>query len=353
MEFQFINIYSKEIAQAIIDFVTENKLVTKRNQKAYWNKEGKLKYFLKNKYKANYNFEDEPDLTSSGETYTIIVFDDIIEIRSLAMCYEDETDLEDIEGFYIDDVNSVLKELSNVMEIIFNKTIKFNKYKNNIEKIYYENYQQSIHADDGYIGEWDKSFNDFNIKFDYNNYGVFNSEDFNEFQYILEPELLSENTEEIIIDRDIKKLQEIFIENIIKTGDIEKIMIVKPEEVPEVQNKSNDEKVSDDDEFHFISFADEANKLSNQMSDIIDRILDNDEVENLTQKQEEILNYIIKEYKENNEVPSIRTMCKDLELKSPATVSEHIKNLKNKGYIMKNDKNKIIPLRDIDGNIIS
>ena len=32
-------------------------------------------------------------------------------------------------------------------------------------------------------------------------------------------------------------------------------MIVKPEEVPEVQNKSNDEKVSDDDEFHFIILA--------------------------------------------------------------------------------------------------
>ena len=69
-------------------------------------------------------------------------------------------------------------------------------------------------------------------------------------------------------------------------------------------------------------------------------------------KEEQLFNYIKNYQNENGYPPTVREMCKDLGLSSTATVSEHIKNLTKKGYLMKDDKNKIIPLCDSDGNTL-
>lgn len=56
-------------------------------------------------------------------------------------------------------------------------------------------------------------------------------------------------------------------------------------------------------------------------------------LEELTSKQRECLNVIIK-YKEQHEFsPTIREICKLMNLSSPATVFVHLSNLKDKGYI--------------------
>lgn len=55
--------------------------------------------------------------------------------------------------------------------------------------------------------------------------------------------------------------------------------------------------------------------------------------EDLTKKQKQVLKYI-KQYQANhNYPPSIRTICSDLCLNSPATVHVHINGLIEKGYI--------------------
>ena len=53
----------------------------------------------------------------------------------------------------------------------------------------------------------------------------------------------------------------------------------------------------------------------------------------LTERQKEVLD-IIKEFKnEHCYSPSVREICEMLHLKSPRTVSVHLKKLKDKGYI--------------------
>ena len=60
--------------------------------------------------------------------------------------------------------------------------------------------------------------------------------------------------------------------------------------------------------------------------------------ENLTKKQTQVLKYI-KQYQASHKYPpSIRTICSDLELNSPATVHVHINGLIEKGFI-KRSKN--------------
>ena len=53
----------------------------------------------------------------------------------------------------------------------------------------------------------------------------------------------------------------------------------------------------------------------------------------LTDRQNEILEFIKKFHAENKYPPSIRQICKALELSSPATVHVHVNNLINKGYL--------------------
>lgn len=363
MEFEFYNIYSKELAQAILDFVTENKFIKKNSWNAYWNKNGKLLYFTKDKYLENYNNEDDPDEASSGETYKIIVFDDIVEVRRLFNCYEDESDFDDRDSFCISTVNDALEETSNAIKIIFGEKLNLKKYKKYVEKIYTENYQATLHADSGSNGRWEKSFDSDNIEEDYKNYGIFTSEEYNDFPYILNKEFINLekiDTFNLSSNELIDALTEQFIRNIVDKGDISKIEIAKKGDI--VQNETNFKKESSNIQsnenifegfgLNLKSYAEETKRLSNQMEDIINGMLGNEIDCSLTKKQEAILNYIIKEYKENNSVPTVREMCKDLGLSSTATVSEHIKNLTKKGYLMKDDKNKIIPLCDSDGNTL-
>ncbi len=66
---------------------------------------------------------------------------------------------------------------------------------------------------------------------------------------------------------------------------------------------------------------------------------------NLSTRQTEILTYIKKFIAKNNYSPSIRDICKSVNLNSPATVHVHIKNLIDKGYLKRNNKNnKVLEL---------
>ncbi len=61
--------------------------------------------------------------------------------------------------------------------------------------------------------------------------------------------------------------------------------------------------------------------------------------DNLSHKQNEILIFIKKFMAENKFSPSVRDICKGVNLNSPATVHVHLKNLINKGVIKRNPKN--------------
>ena len=61
--------------------------------------------------------------------------------------------------------------------------------------------------------------------------------------------------------------------------------------------------------------------------------------ENLSHKQNEILIFIKKFMAENKFSPSVRDICKGVNLNSPATVHVHLTNLINKGIIKRNPKN--------------
>ena len=68
-------------------------------------------------------------------------------------------------------------------------------------------------------------------------------------------------------------------------------------------------------------------------------------MEKLTEKQEEILDYIKKFKAKHGFPPTIREICKALNKKSSATVHTHLNNLEKKGYIKKNNsKNRSIEL---------
>jgi repressor LexA len=68
-------------------------------------------------------------------------------------------------------------------------------------------------------------------------------------------------------------------------------------------------------------------------------------LDSLTKRQDEILNYI-KEYTANNGYPpTVREIGSSLGLSSPATIHSHLNNLEKKGYIKKDDyKNRAIEL---------
>lgn len=343
MDFELINIYSKELAETILEYVTKNKLITRQHNNTYWNKDGKLKYFLKDKYNRIYDSEAEED-ESYTKTYTLVVFDDIVELR-----YLENRDNEDIFDTGIDalDVISVLGEVSRFMNIIFGTKIPLKKYKNCITKIYYEFYQATVHADAGMYSIWDKSFKDYNLQYNDEDYGIYTAEEFNDFRYVLAREFLPKNYYDTW--KGLEKIEQEFIDNVIKSGDINKIEIVRPKKT--IEQEADDKPIENVSNFTLNSFAEEAKRLSEQMSSIVNEMTEH-EIGSLTKKQAEILNYIVKKYCEIREVPSIREMCKELGLKSPATLSEHIKNLENKGYITKDDKKRIIPLRDTKGNYI-
>lgn len=61
--------------------------------------------------------------------------------------------------------------------------------------------------------------------------------------------------------------------------------------------------------------------------------------DDLSSKQNEILTFIKKFIAENKYTPSVRDICKGVNLNSPATVHVHLTNLINKGYIKRNAKN--------------
>ena len=78
---------------------------------------------------------------------------------------------------------------------------------------------------------------------------------------------------------------------------------------------------------------------------------------NLSNKQNEILIFIKKFMAENKFSPSVRDICKGVNLNSPATVHVHLTNLINKGIIKRNPKNnRLIELmvpNEFDTNIDS
>ena len=56
-------------------------------------------------------------------------------------------------------------------------------------------------------------------------------------------------------------------------------------------------------------------------------------MEKLTNKQEEVLTSIKKYIAKNGYAPTVREICEDLDLRSPATAFVHLKHLITKGYI--------------------
>ena len=61
--------------------------------------------------------------------------------------------------------------------------------------------------------------------------------------------------------------------------------------------------------------------------------------DDLSTKQNEVLTFIKKFIAENNYTPSVRDICRGINLNSPATVHVHLTNLINKGYIKRNSNN--------------
>ena len=68
-------------------------------------------------------------------------------------------------------------------------------------------------------------------------------------------------------------------------------------------------------------------------------------LEVLTKRQEEILNYIKSFMVSHGYPPTVREIGKDLGLSSPATIHTHLNNLAKKGFIKKEEtKNRAIEL---------
>lgn len=71
-----------------------------------------------------------------------------------------------------------------------------------------------------------------------------------------------------------------------------------------------------------------------------------------TDKQQRVLDYVKEQIKEQGYAPSVREICKALDLKSTSTVHGYLARLKKKGLIAKDDmKSRTIKLVDDDGNI--
>ena len=56
-----------------------------------------------------------------------------------------------------------------------------------------------------------------------------------------------------------------------------------------------------------------------------------------TDKQQRVLDYVTEQIKENGYAPSVREICKALDLKSTSTVHGYLARLKKKGLIAKDD----------------
>ncbi|MDD3888052.1 MAG: transcriptional repressor LexA [Patescibacteria group bacterium] len=56
-------------------------------------------------------------------------------------------------------------------------------------------------------------------------------------------------------------------------------------------------------------------------------------MKNLTKKQKKILDYLANYEQDNGYMPSYQEITKEMGLKSKATIWEHLKNLKDKGYL--------------------
>ena len=68
-------------------------------------------------------------------------------------------------------------------------------------------------------------------------------------------------------------------------------------------------------------------------------------MEKLTEKQSVVLDFLKKSIATNGFPPTVREICKALNLSSPATVQVHLNTLEDKGYIKKGDpKNRAIEL---------
>lgn len=68
-------------------------------------------------------------------------------------------------------------------------------------------------------------------------------------------------------------------------------------------------------------------------------------MEKLTKRQSEVLQYLKEYIVSNGYPPTVREICKALDISSPATVHVHLTNLENKGIIRKeNNQNRAIEL---------
>ncbi|MBO6195416.1 MAG: transcriptional repressor LexA [Bacilli bacterium] len=68
-------------------------------------------------------------------------------------------------------------------------------------------------------------------------------------------------------------------------------------------------------------------------------------MEKLTERQNVVLDFLKKSIASNGFPPTVREICKALNLSSPATVQVHLNTLEDKGYIKKGDsKNRAIEL---------
>ena len=68
-------------------------------------------------------------------------------------------------------------------------------------------------------------------------------------------------------------------------------------------------------------------------------------MEKLTNKQNLVLDFLKKSIANNGYPPTVREICKALNLSSPATVQVHLNTLEDKGYIKRGDsKNRAIEL---------
>ncbi len=71
-----------------------------------------------------------------------------------------------------------------------------------------------------------------------------------------------------------------------------------------------------------------------------------------TDKQQRVLDYVKEQIKENGYAPSVREICKALDLKSTSTVHGYLARLKKKGLIAKDDmKSRTIQMIDENGNV--
>lgn len=68
----------------------------------------------------------------------------------------------------------------------------------------------------------------------------------------------------------------------------------------------------------------------------------------MTEKEELIYQQIINYYKKNKYMPTIRELLKELNYKSTNTIYKYIKQLENKGYLIRNKNNKLIIKEEID-----